>query len=156
MLKLVVVAVDGSDCANRALDFALSLAKAEGSTLAACSVADPSAVYGALAPPAMVEQQLDEIEAEAVRAVDEAVAKATAAGIPVEGCVLKGDAIAEILLHAEKVHADAIVTGTHGRSGLTRLLMGSVAEGILRSAPIPVVTVRADARIEDPVAAERN
>jgi nucleotide-binding universal stress UspA family protein len=52
-MKRLAVAVDSSDCANRALGFALSLAKVEGSALSVCSVADPSALYGTLEPPAV-------------------------------------------------------------------------------------------------------
>lgn len=148
-MKRIVVAVDDSSCANRALEFAISLAKAEGSTLSFCSVADPSAVGGSLEPVVMVERTLEAIDQEAAGAVSEASAKAKSAGVAVDGIVLKGDPAREILAFAERTGADAIVMGTHGRTGLPRLLMGSVAEGVLRSATIPVVTVRADARIQD-------
>jgi nucleotide-binding universal stress UspA family protein len=150
MMKRIVVAVDSSSCANRALEFAISLAKAEGSTLSFCSVADPSAVHGALEPMVIVERTLEAIDHDADHAVSEATAKAKSAGVAADGTALKGDPAREILAFAERLSADAIVMGTHGRSGLPRLLMGSVAEGVLRSATIPVVTVRADARIEDP------
>jgi len=54
-----------------------------------------------------------------------------------------GDTVSEILRTARETGADLIVMGTHGRTGLGRLLLGSVAEGVLRHAPCPVVTVRA-------------
>lgn len=53
-----------------------------------------------------------------------------------------GDAADEIVRLAGELHADLIVMDTHGRSGLSRLLMGSVAEHVLRHAPCPVITVR--------------
>ena len=55
--------------------------------------------------------------------------------------VLDGDPVDVILTRAKEMKADLIVMGTHGRAGLPRLLMGSVAEGVLRRAPCPVVLV---------------
>jgi nucleotide-binding universal stress UspA family protein len=55
----------------------------------------------------------------------------------------QGDAAPEILRVAQEVHADLIVMGTHGRTGLSRLLMGSVAEQIVRKAACPVLTMTA-------------
>jgi len=54
--------------------------------------------------------------------------------------LLDGDPSAEIVHFAEREHVDLIVMGTHGRTGLTRLLMGSVAEAVVRRAPCPVFT----------------
>jgi len=54
----------------------------------------------------------------------------------------RGDPAEQILRVANEIHADLIVMGTHGRTGLERLLMGSVAEQVLRQAPCPVLTVR--------------
>ena len=149
-MKHLLVAVDQSECANRALQFALSLAKAEGLKLSVCSVADPSPVYGTIEPVTIVEKTLEEIDRSAHHAVDAAVARASAAGVEAGAEVLEGDPAREIVLHAGKIGADAIVLGTHGRTGLRRLLMGSVAEGVLRKAEVPVITVRDAARIEDP------
>jgi nucleotide-binding universal stress UspA family protein len=60
----------------------------------------------------------------------------------------RGEAAAEILRVAAEAKADLIVLGTHGRSGLSRLLMGSVAEDVLRKAPCPVLTVKTPPRPE--------
>src|SRR5438105_11382148 len=54
----------------------------------------------------------------------------------------RGDAAAEIIRVARELPADLIVMGTHGRTGIGRLLMGSVAEHVMRHAPCPVLTVR--------------
>ncbi len=62
--------------------------------------------------------------------------------VEVEYHVLEGDASDQILKAAQDAKADLIVMGTHGKSGFTRLLMGSVAESVLRHAPCPVLTVR--------------
>jgi nucleotide-binding universal stress UspA family protein len=54
-----------------------------------------------------------------------------------EGSALSGDPAYEIVGYAKKMHADAIVIGAHGRSGIDRLLMGTVAEGVLHATSIP-------------------
>jgi nucleotide-binding universal stress UspA family protein len=74
--------------------------------------------------------------------VDGAVESARLRGIPANGHVLRGEPAYEIVVFAAKHEADAIVMGTHGRSGLKRLFMGSVAEAVLRSASCPVIVVR--------------
>jgi nucleotide-binding universal stress UspA family protein len=60
----------------------------------------------------------------------------------VEHWIFQGDPATEILAAAEKIKCDLIVMGTHGRTGLGRLLMGSVAEQVVRKAPCPVLTVK--------------
>ena len=72
------------------------------------------------------------------------------AGIRVERFVREGDPAGEILRAAQFTNADLIVMGTHGRTGLSRLLMGSVAEQVLRKAPCPVLTVRTPALQGEP------
>jgi nucleotide-binding universal stress UspA family protein len=62
--------------------------------------------------------------------------------IRVERLLAEGDAVQEILQTAKEVRADVIVLGTHGRTGVGRLLLGSVAEAVLRKAPCPVLTVK--------------
>jgi nucleotide-binding universal stress UspA family protein len=69
--------------------------------------------------------------------------RAAAPTIPVESQLLfVGDPAAEIVRIAQAIKADLIVMGTHGRTGLGRLLMGSVAEQVVRRAPCPVVTIK--------------
>lgn len=64
------------------------------------------------------------------------------ATVPTETCLKEGDPATEILGVAKEKHCDLIVMGTHGRTGLTRLLMGSVTEDVLRKASCPVLTVK--------------
>jgi nucleotide-binding universal stress UspA family protein len=63
--------------------------------------------------------------------------------VPMEYKLANGDAVASIVKEAEDTHCDLIVLGTHGRTGLRRLLMGSVAENVVRTAPCPVLVVKA-------------
>jgi nucleotide-binding universal stress UspA family protein len=74
-------------------------------------------------------------------------------GVPVEYRVCRGDPASRIVALAGGLKCDLIVMGTHGRAGLKRLVLGSVAEGVLRRAPCPVLTVKAPAT--SPVAPER-
>src|SRR5205807_909314 len=64
-------------------------------------------------------------------------------GMRVEHRLEEGDAAAEIVRVAQEIHCDLIVMGTHGRTGIGRLLLGSVAEQVLRRAPCAVLTVKA-------------
>jgi nucleotide-binding universal stress UspA family protein len=66
--------------------------------------------------------------------------------------LVEGDADEEIVQTARDIHSDLIVMGTHGRTGLGRLLVGSVAEWVLRRAPCPVLTVKLPAPSEEPSA----
>jgi nucleotide-binding universal stress UspA family protein len=144
MFKRIVVALDGSACADHAFELALQLAKLEGCALAVCSAAYTSVLYGS---PQLIQRAYADIHREARRIVEEASLKAKTAGVDVKGAILEGEPVRQIVSYAKKIKADAIVIGTHGRSGLKRLFMGSVAEGVLRSAPMPVLTVRAEAQL---------
>ena len=77
--------------------------------------------------------------------------------VPYEHRLITGDPATAIARLAEEEQADLIVMGTHGRTGLTRLLMGSVAEAVVRRAPCPVLTYKqtdhsADSAADDPAA----
>jgi nucleotide-binding universal stress UspA family protein len=139
--KDILLAYDGSPCARSALATALTLAKAELAKITICTVVDPIAVAGANAPMPPTQAALDEARAEAKKMLDEAVASARSAGAEAEGQMLEGEPAFEIVGYAQRSGADAIVMGTHGRSGLKRLFLGSVAEETLRSAGCPVVIV---------------
>ncbi len=71
-------------------------------------------------------------------------------GVQVEHRLEEGDAASEILRVAREGKCDLVVLGTHGRTGLRRLLMGSVAEQVVRQAPCPVVTVKAPSAAAEP------
>ena len=70
------------------------------------------------------------------------------AGRPVRSRVLWGDAVTEILRHAREEHSDLLVVGTHGRSGVARLVLGSVAERVARQSPCPVLVAHDHAALE--------
>lgn len=76
------------------------------------------------------------------------------AGRPVSASVLEGEPAAEILRHAREERCDLLVLGTHGRTGMSRLVLGSVAERVARRAPCPVLVVHDRQAIENGDVAE--
>jgi len=138
----LTVPVDGSTTSERGVAFALELAR-DGGRVSFCSVVDPMlacapAAYGvAVDPGPMIEVLDDDADAFCHRARDEAAKRAVAA----DTTVLHGLCAEEIESFAEQNASDAIVIGTHGRSGIVRAMLGSVAEGLLRNMQIPVVAV---------------
>jgi nucleotide-binding universal stress UspA family protein len=138
----ITVPVDGSTTSERGVAFALELAR-DGGRISFCSVVDPMlayapAAYGvALDPGPMIDVLDDDAAVFCRRAQEQATNQAVAA----DTSVLHGLCTGEIESFAERNGSDAVVIGTHGRSGVARAALGSVAEGLLRHMQIPVATV---------------
>jgi nucleotide-binding universal stress UspA family protein len=92
-------------------------------------------------PPSSIENFVGEIVSGAEQSMKEFVSEHFS-GIKASGRVVNGYAAEEILNAAGECKADIIVMGTHGRSGIDRILFGSVAEKIVKGSPIPVMTIR--------------
>jgi nucleotide-binding universal stress UspA family protein len=152
-MRTLLIPLDGSTSSTRAFETALKLAAAESARVAIWSIVDPLNVLGRTSPNPLEDEALASARAEANRIVADATQRAKQAGIAAEGHVGFGEPALEIVARAKEAGADAIVMGTHGRSGFKRLFMGSVAESVLRSAPCPVVVVREPAHLEMPVQA---
>jgi len=137
-IKKILVTTDFSPLGYTALKYATSLAKDSGAKLLITHVEEPPLAYGTgemyLGPAAEVESEEVSKLLEAVVPPDESV--------PYEHHLLSGEPAREICALAESESADLIVMSTHGRTGLSRLLMGSVAESVVRHAPCPVFTLR--------------
>ncbi|HZO94184.1 MAG TPA: universal stress protein [Candidatus Baltobacteraceae bacterium] len=146
----IVVPVDGSAPSDRGVRFAIELL-APGGTITFCSAYDitaaclPAAQGAAIDPGPMIEA----LEENAELFCGSAVAVARAAGVRATSEVLQGGAGPAIAAFAERIGADAIVVGTHGRTGLARAMLGSIAEGFLRGADVPVIVVHDDDAVED-------
>jgi nucleotide-binding universal stress UspA family protein len=133
----ILVPIDVSDVSMQALTVAQSLARDHGAALAL--------VAAAPLPPQLMEPFLPGTEYPGVLAEARRQLEATAAGVAdvsVETHVLGGEAGPAIVALANDCGADLIVMETHGRSGLNRMLMGSVAEHVLRHAHCPVLTMK--------------
>ena len=152
MFDTVVVATDGSDSVKRAVDVALDLAARFEADVHALSVIDASEVD---ASPAQLQ---DEFRTALETTADAALGTVEErADREVTTAIREGRPAGEICAYAREVDADVIATGTRGRHGENRLLLGSVAERIVRTSPVPVLTVRqleSDADADDEAAAE--
>ena len=148
MYKHIVVAVDGSRTSLNALQHASSLAVAGNARLTLITVANPSE-YMTLAPEFL---QHDSYEAAAVAGGNEVLAEAreaakTAGVADVQAPLLVSSKGAKemaqgLVAYADSHGADLIVIGTHGRTGLMHLLMGSFAETVMRQSHLPLLVIR--------------
>lgn len=137
MYEDCLLATDGSDGARRATEHAIELADRLGATLHVVSVSEE----GPHSSEKRDRMRADP-ESEAATAVEEAAAAARERNLEVTTTVLEGVPQEEIVAFAEENPIDFLVLGTVGRSGLDKLVVGSVAEQVVESAPAPVVTVR--------------
>ena len=149
MFKRIAVALDGSECSKQALAVAMQLAESEHAKLGICSIVDPIVITGTAPPSPAMDLVIRDMETEARRLVDEGIARARRTGLTATGWTHNGMPAQQILRYADRFKADVIVMGTHGRSGIRHLLMGSVAEGVLRGSSVPVLVVRTPERTED-------
>jgi nucleotide-binding universal stress UspA family protein len=143
MYKRILVPVDGSETANKALVAALQMARENGARVRLMHTLDELAYLSGFE----VSGDLIKVAREyALKVLDDALAMAKAAGVPadtklVEGVGTRlGETVAD---EASSWEADLVVVGTHGRRGVSRVLLGSGAEQVLRLAPVPVLAVRA-------------
>jgi len=141
MYDRILVPTDGSAGTRRALEHAIRLAEVHGSTLVGLYVVN-TASYASFSMETTWEGVDDMLRDEGESATDELRALAEAAGVPVETVILDGSPSREIVRYAETTGCDLVVMGTHGRGGIDRLLLGSVAERVVRASEVPVLTVR--------------
>lgn len=146
MMKRILCPVDFSSCSRTALERAVSLARLTGAAVTVLHVAQLPAAAGAVpfGPEGPGPFGLHRVDRnQAVAQLKEFVGSG-AADVPIGLEVTEGPSVhREILATAERVGADLIAVGTHGRSGVDRLLLGSITEKVLRSASVPVLTVPA-------------
>ena len=144
-LKNILVATDFSEPSDAALTYGRALARAFTATLHVVHIIDgPSAmVYGAEAYAVSMPGLQEQVEAAARAHLDDLLLDSDPQPLPVRRVLLTASApAAAIVDYAGREQIDLIVTGTHGRGGVAHLLMGSVAERVVRTAPCPVLTVR--------------
>ena len=146
-IKTILLPTDGSECSQKAMTYAFSFAKQYGARVVALHVIDQR--WEDQTRAAFVEMGLDLTQRirdghaqEAQRIVREVAEEGAKIGVSVETRVLMGIPYEDILRAGQELGADLIIMGTHGRTGVSHLLMGSVAERVVRKAPCPVLTVR--------------
>jgi len=143
-VRKVLFATDFSRASTKALPTAMALARTHGASLLIVHVFVPLV-------PVVPEQYIsgttvNQLNARArlasQRHLDSVVRNARKAGVRATGILVEGEPAAKIVRTARARKADLIVVGTHGRTGLSKLFMGSIAQRVIAMAPCPVVVVR--------------
>jgi nucleotide-binding universal stress UspA family protein len=138
--SVILVPTDFSTASDAALPHAEALARQKSASLLILHVEEPPLAYGA----GELYYGLPEPSSERILKMLEEV-KPTDPSVPFTHRLTMGDPAGEIVRIAAEEGVDMIVLGTHGRSGISRMLMGSVAEGVVRRASCPVLVSRAAA-----------
>ncbi len=144
MYKRLLIATDGSDVTQKAVQSAISLARATGGEMFAISVKEPFP-YSAISEmqPVPPQEFFDAQERIAGERVREVVSAATEAGLRCQGHTVEALHPWEAILdHAKTQNCDLVVMASHGRRGLSALLLGSETQKVLTHSSIPVLVVK--------------
>lgn len=131
MFDTIMVPTDGSKCSLKAEDVAISIAKNFNGKLVAVHIIDEKLIY-----------PFDVLEEEGNKILEEAARKGKEEGLDVEQVLIVGSPTHDMKKIVEKTGADMVVIGTHGKTGLTKLIMGSVAESTIKTVKVPVLLVK--------------
>lgn len=137
-IQRIVIAIDGSHAAAQAARYGLTLARAVQAEVVFASVIDLPIADEMPYPVAEEERRL----AEARSVLQRLEAEAAAMGVSTKSRVEEGEIVPALLRLATEERSDLIIAGTHGRRGVRRFVLGSVAEALAREAPCPVLLVR--------------
>jgi nucleotide-binding universal stress UspA family protein len=154
MFRRILVPIDGSTTSNRGLEEAIGLASDQKAKICLLHVIDELVVTGGAdgmmyVPPSYIDEFIRALREGGKKLLAGAEAKVRKRGIEVEPVLLEtvGRRVADqIIKQAKKWRADVIVLGTHGRRGLSRVVMGSDADMVVRETPVPVLLVRSPRR----------
>lgn len=141
-IRTIVCPVDFSPGSEGATEYAISLAQKLGATVHLLHVYPLGTFVGPDGGLVITPQMITQLSEQSLAALRKLAAPYEQAGRTVEVHVRDGAPAEEAVRFAEEKGADLLVVGTHGRTGLSRMLLGSVAERIVRTSPIPVLTVR--------------
>jgi nucleotide-binding universal stress UspA family protein len=131
MFKTILVPTDGSEFAERAENIAISMASKYSAKIVGVYVMDEKLIY-----------PYEVLEDEGKSILKKLSEKAKKENVVVDEIIVFGDPRKDIITISKRMNSDIIVIGTHGKKGLEKLLMGSVAENILKSVDIPVLLVK--------------
>lgn len=141
--RIIVVTTDFSDYSMRALPYAVDLAAKYDARLKVVFVNEPSLHVSDVAWVGVDERTVDNDHMrEARRHLEKIVLEYVPTDVPADAEILSGNAVEEIIRYSTDVNADLIVMATHGRSGVSHMLMGSTAEHVVRKAHCPVLTLK--------------
>ena len=141
-INKILVAIDLSPQSSNVADYAVCLAKSLDAEVVAVYIAPSIGHYvGFHVPTSSIENFVGEVVSGAEKSMEEFV-KEKFQSVKATGRVISGYAAEEIINQAKENNVDLIIMGTHGRAGLDRILFGSVAEKVVKTSSIPVLTVR--------------
>ena len=163
MFRRILVPIDGSPPSRRGLDEAIKLAKDQRARIGLLHVIDESIVTRTFdgttyMPAGYVDDFMRSLTSGGKKLLARAEAKVRAGRVKVDTALVEtvGRRVADVIVaQAKKWRADVIVLGTHGRGGLSRVVLGSDAELVVRESPVPVLLVRGSVRRTHRTAARR-
>ena len=142
-LSKILCPVDFSPCSKHAVEYAIAFAQQYGAEICLLHVVEsPAAAFAYVDLEVPEPELIQEFQEQAQKQLDELTEAARKRYQNVSKELSFGKVYAEIVKYAEDWGAELIVVGTHGRSGLEHILIGSVAEKVVRKAPCPVLTVQ--------------
>lgn len=147
MYQRILVPVDGSATSQRGLQEAVKLASGQNTRLLFLHVVDDYTTLAEMTSATGYEEMLKRLRQYGLDVLAKAKHEAEAASIHCETLLreVTGKRVSDVIVEQAAQHScDAIVMGTHGRRGFTRMTLGSAAEGVARISPVPVLLVRMD------------
>ena len=144
--KKIMIATDGSDCSRLATDKGIELARLSGGTVYAVHVI--STAYLSMDGDYFMgmnpywESIHEALKKQGQQAVDYIIGLGEIKGIKVESILLEGNSSEELIRYADEEKMDIVIMGTLGKTGLDRILIGSVAGTLVRHSKVPVMVVR--------------
>ncbi len=145
MYKHILIPTDGSDLSQEAIEHGIALAKAVGARVTALTVTEP--FYVSAFEPSMVEQYKKHVAALAAKHLDTAKNSASASNVCCELVRLEHEHPYQAIIDAAQARGcDIIVMASHGRKGISAIVLGSETVKVLTHSPIPVVVVRGQKR----------
>ncbi len=144
MMKKIMIATDGSEPGRQAAEVGINLARLAGAEVAAVYVVDLARLTqlpGYITVPGIKDSLLELMDEEGEKATAEIEEMARKAGVTCHKQVIGGDPAEELLRASKESGMDLLVMGSIGRTGLSKILLGSVAEKVVRHAEVPVLLV---------------
>lgn len=149
MFKRILVPIDGSHASGLGLDMAIKLAKDQGATLCILHVLDNRVLTQGMGMGGIgMDRLFESLRASGKQILAKAAVRAQKKQLRPKIIMDESSVrtVSDVIVRqARKLRADLIVIGTHGRRGISRLVMGSDAEGVVRTAPVPVMLIRSKA-----------
>ncbi|QER41254.1 universal stress protein [Thermodesulfobacterium sp. TA1] len=141
-IKNILVPVDFSEVSEFVAEWAKDFAKKLNAKVHVVFVLEDFAAYEGLYGSIKTLTDLENVLLEsAQKSMEEFIKKHFADYPEAQSIIVKGDVVEKIIETGQKLQADLIIMGTHGRKGLDKILFGSVANGVVKNSPIPVLTI---------------